>query len=90
LRELLRRAGYDVHTSSHLGDAKLLMRVTCFDLVLVGPQIASTPATRQAFDSACAKVPVLQLGPEFSTSDAGEAGAGLLGQIEARLNAKLA
>jgi anti-sigma B factor antagonist len=90
LRELLRRAGYDVHTSSHLGDAKLLMRVTCFDLVLVGPQIASTPATRQAFDTACAKVPVLQLGPEFSTSDAGEAGAGLLGQIEARLNAKLA
>jgi len=28
VRELLRRAGYDVHTSSHVGDALLLMRVT--------------------------------------------------------------
>ena len=36
LRELLRRAGYDVHTSSHRGDALMLMRVTRFDLLLAG------------------------------------------------------
>jgi anti-sigma B factor antagonist len=88
LRELLRRGGYDVHTSSHVGDARLLMRVTRFDLVLVGPDVAASPAARQAFQTACASLPVIELGGEFSTRDAGEAGAALLEKIEARLNPK--
>jgi anti-sigma B factor antagonist len=87
LRELL-RAGYDVHTSSHLRDALILMRITHFDLVLVGPDIPASPAGQQAFQSACAKLRVIELGSEFSTRDAGEAGAGLLAKIEARLNSK--
>jgi anti-sigma B factor antagonist len=90
LRELLRSAGYDVHTSSHLPDAMILMRVTRFDLLLSGPDIGASPAARQAFQSACAKLPVFELGSEFSTEDAGEAGARLLEQIEARLNQKIA
>jgi anti-sigma B factor antagonist len=81
LRELLRREGYDVHTSSHLRDAMILMRITHFDLLLVGPDIGAAPATRQAFESACAKLPIIELGSEFSTRDAGEAGAGLLEKI---------
>jgi len=89
LRELL-RAGYDVHTSSHLRDAMLLMRITHFDVVLVGPDIPASPAAQQAFQSACAKLNVIELGSEFSTRDAGEAGAGLLEKIEARLNSKTA
>jgi hypothetical protein len=89
LRELL-RAGYDVHTSSHLRDAMLLMRITHFDIVLVGPDIPASPAAQQAFQSACAKLNVIELGGEFSTRDAGEAGAGLLEKIEARLNSKTA
>jgi hypothetical protein len=89
-RELLRRAGYDVHTSSHLRDAMILMRVTRFDLLLSGPDVNASPATRQAFQTACASLPVIELGSEFSTLDAGEAGAGLLQQIEARLNQKIA
>jgi anti-sigma B factor antagonist len=88
LRELLRRDGYDVHTSSHLRDALILMRITHFDLLLVGPDIAAAPATRQAFQSACASLPVIELGSEFSTSDAGEAGAGLLTKIEALIKSK--
>ena len=90
LRELLRRAGYDVHTSSHRGDALLLMRVTRFDLLLAGPDMTSSGATQQAFQAACAKLPVIELGSEFSTLDAGEAGAGLLEKIEARLKPKIA
>jgi anti-sigma B factor antagonist len=90
VRELLRRAGYDVHTSSRVGDALLLMRVTHFDLLLVGPDMAASPATQQAFHAACASLPVIELGSEFSTSHAGEAGAGLLERIEARLNPKTA
>jgi anti-sigma B factor antagonist len=90
LRELLRRAGYDVHTSNHLRDALILMRITHFDLLLVGPDLAASPASRQAFDSACSKLPVIELGGEFSTLDAGEAGAGLLEKIAARLDPKTA
>ncbi len=89
LRELLRRAGYDVHTSSHRGDALLLMRVTRFDLLLAGPDMTSSSAgVLQAFQAACAKLPVIELGSEFSTLDAGEASAGLLERIAARLNLK--
>jgi len=88
LRELLRRAGYDVHTSSKRGDALLLMRVTRFDLLLAGPDMTTSPATQQAFQAACASLPVIELGSEFSTRDAGEAGTALLQTIEARLRLK--
>ena len=90
LRELLRRSGFDVHTSSHLGDALLLMRVTHFDLLLVGPDMPASPATRQSFHAACASLPVIELGSRFSTSHAGEAGAEVLERIEARLKPKTA
>jgi hypothetical protein len=63
------------------------MRVTRFDLLLLGPDIAGSPATHQAFQTASARMPVIELGNEFSTCEAGEAVAGLLKKIEARLNA---
>jgi anti-sigma B factor antagonist len=88
LRELLRCAGYDVHTTSYLRDTLILMRATHFDLLLVGPDMTASPATQQAFQAARASLAVIDLGSEFSTRDAGEAGAGLLQQIEARLNPK--
>jgi len=90
LRELLHRAGYDVHTSSKRGDAMLLMRVTRFDLLLIGSGMTTSAVTPQAFHAACAGLPVIELGSEFSTCDAGEAIAGLLANIEARLNPKIA
>ena len=90
LRELLRREGYDVHTSSHLRDAMILMRITHFDLLLVGPDVAAAPATLQAFQLASANLPVIELGSEFSTRDAGEAAAALLEKIQARLSLKTA
>src|SRR5579863_995335 len=39
VRETLRRAGYDVHTSSHLRDALILMRVSRFDALVVGSDL---------------------------------------------------
>jgi anti-sigma B factor antagonist len=89
LRELL-RAGYDVHTTNHLSDALILMRVTHFDLLLVGPGLTASPAKLQAFQAACAKFPVIELGTGFSTDDAGAAGAGLLEKIEALFNSNSA
>jgi len=90
LRELLRRAGYDVQSSSRVSDAMLLMRVTHYDLLLAGPDMTASPASPQAFREACARIPVIELGGEFSTSHAGEAAAGLLEKIEARLKSKSA
>jgi CheY-like chemotaxis protein len=90
LRELLHRSGYHVHTSSRLGDALILMRVSHFDLLLVGAELTSSAATHNGFQAACAKVPVIELGRDFSSCDAGEACAGLLQKIEARFNPKIA
>jgi hypothetical protein len=88
LRELLHGAGYDVQSSCRVSDVLLLMRVTHFDLLLVGPDRTASPASPQSFQEACASLPVIELGSEFSTSDAGEAGAALLESIEARLHPK--
>lgn len=88
LRELLRRGGYDVHSSGSLPDALILMRVIHPVLLLVGPNLAASPATKQAFDEACAKQPVVELGKEFSTLDAGEAASRLLENIRVRLAPK--
>ncbi|MGA8493129.1 MAG: anti-sigma factor antagonist [Terriglobales bacterium] len=90
MRELLCRSGYQVHSSSRLSDALILMRVTNFDLLLAGPGITASPANQQAFQAACARVPVIELGSDFSTRDAGEAGAGLLEMVQSRLRQKTA
>ena len=90
LRALLRRAGYDVHTSSRLSDALILMRITCFDLLLLGPGMTASAGTQKNFQAACASLPVIELGSEFSTQHAGEAGVGLLDAVGARLNSKTA
>lgn len=88
LRELLKRGGYEVHTSSNVRDALILMRVTCPALVVLGTELSASPAIRMAFDEACARVPLVELSGEFSTLEAGEAGSRLLESIQVRLQAK--
>ncbi len=85
LRELLRRAGYDTHTSNNLRDALLLMRVMRFDLMLLGPGLAAAPAIEKSFREASASVPAIELGSDFSTLEAGTAAAGLMEKIAACL-----
>jgi len=48
-----------------------------------------TPSAKspQNFQDACSKCPVIELGDEFSTRDAGDAAAHLLETIAARLGA---
>lgn len=83
IRELLRRAGYDVHTSNNLRDGLILMRVTRFDLVLMGAGVTASPATEKSFRDTCAALPVIELANDFSTQEAGEAAASLLEKIAA-------
>lgn len=85
VRELLRRAGYDVHTSNNLRDALILMRVSHFDLLLLGAELSASPATEKSFRDVCANVPRVELGSEFSTLEAGEAASALLEKIAAQL-----
>lgn len=85
VRELLRRAGYDVHSSSSVRDALVLMRVSRFDLVVAGADLTASPVTEKSFRDACAAVPVIELGSEFSTLEAGQATTELLAKIAARL-----
>jgi anti-sigma B factor antagonist len=82
LREVLRRAGYEVQTSTSLSDALMLARVGHPHLILVGPERASGVAALGA-----AGVPVLELGKEFSTAHAGEAVEALLERIRGKLGA---
>lgn len=85
LRELLRRAGYNVYTSDNLRDSLILMRVTPPGLLLLGPDVPGSEATHEAFQSACAQCPVIELGSEFSMLEAGDAASRLLDQVSARL-----
>ena len=86
LRELLRRAGYNVLTNNNLHDSLILIRATQPGLVIVGPNLMSSPGTQKAFRDACAKLSVLELGDEFATLDAGQAGSELLKKIQERLH----
>lgn len=85
LRELLKRRGYDVQTTVSLPDALILLRASCPALLVVGPSLTASPATRQAFETACTRIPVVEMGSEFATLDAGEAASRLLECIQARL-----
>jgi hypothetical protein len=50
-----------------------------------GPDMTASPSTPSGFQTACASIPVIELGGNFSKHDAGKAGAELLHEIEVRL-----
>jgi len=86
LRELLRSAGYRVLTSSNLPDALILIRATRPGLIIVGPSLRASAASRRAFESICTTTPVVELGDEFSSLDAGNVASELLEKIRVRLD----
>jgi len=80
LRELLGRAGYNVLTNNNLRDAMILLRATRPGLAILGPSLKGAPGAEQTFRGACA-APVIELGEEFSTLEAGQAASELLEKI---------
>jgi anti-sigma B factor antagonist len=82
LREVLRRAGYEVHTISSLRDSLILIRVVRPELLLVGADVAALPAA-QGFPALCPGVPIVELAKDFCTLDAGQASSDLLDKIDA-------
>jgi hypothetical protein len=87
LRELLRHAGYDVHTTSSVHDALLLSRVAHPRLLVIGHQVGSSPDRRAAIEAACASIPCVSLPDDFSSQHAGDAGTALLAEVRSRLAA---
>jgi DNA-binding NtrC family response regulator len=83
LRELLGRAGYNVHTNNNLRDSLILLRATRPGLTILGPNLKAAPGTEQAFRAACTASRVLELGDEFSTLEASQAASDLLEKIRA-------
>jgi anti-sigma B factor antagonist len=87
LRELLRNSGYDVQTTTGLGDAMMLLRVDRPKLILLGHDAIASPERKAALISACSNVPCISLSEDFSTQHAGEAAEGLLREIRSHVPA---
>ena len=85
VRELLRNAGYNVLTNSNVRDALILIHATRPKLLVLGPSLTGSPGTMQNFRSTCSTLPIVELGDEFSSLDAGQAGSDLLRNIQACL-----
>jgi len=83
LREVLRREGYEVHTTTSLSDSLLLIRVLRPDLLLLGSNLAAPPATLQTFRAISAGVPVVELEQGFCALEAGKASSDLMEKIGA-------
>jgi anti-anti-sigma factor len=82
LTALLKRSGYDVLTARHPSDALTMALVTCPQILVCGPSIQEDRHALQKLQSGAPKVRFVLLPPDFSTSDAGEAGSVLIRQIE--------
>ena len=85
LRELLRNSGYEVHTTTSLGDAMMLLRVDRPKLILLGHDAIASPERKAALIKAGAHVPCISLSGEFSTQHAGEAAEALLREIQSHV-----
>jgi anti-anti-sigma factor len=83
LRELLRHAGYRVLTTSMLHDAKILLKATRPNLIIVGPRTVPLreKGAAELLGQIAPTVPVCVLEEDFSKRDHGEAGVGLLEKI---------
>ena len=74
-------AGYNVLTSNNLHDSLILLKAARPHLTVRGPNLKAAPGAEQAFLHSTAGSPVVELGDEFSTLDAGQAASELLEKI---------
>ena len=83
VRELLRRAGYNVVTTRMLADAQVLLKATRPSLIVLGPRVVKVRErnTQELFGQIAPKVPICVLEEDFSTRDPGEAGVTLLERV---------
>jgi anti-sigma B factor antagonist len=88
---LLKRAGYTVWTTRNPGEIMTLAAVNAPKLVLAGPGVPGVPVAVEALDRLRKSEPgvrILQLPPDFSTAEAGDAGVELVSRIGALLESR--
>lgn len=88
LRALLTSSGYTVHAAWSVMDAKNLVSAIKPELVICGAGMLALPTAATAleyFRERAPKVQILQLPPDFSAADAGEAGKDLVDRVQALL-----
>ena len=88
LRALLTSSGYKVHTAWNLMDAKSLVSAIKPQLVICGGGMQGLPTAAAALDyfrERAPKAQILQLPPEFSAAEAGQAGEDLVNRVRSLL-----
>jgi anti-anti-sigma factor len=87
VRVLLQRSGYDVFTTQYLSDALTIAmsKVSPTTLVILGPGVRSKETAIEKFRESLPNAKVLHLPPDFSTSDADQAGSELVSRVRSLL-----
>jgi anti-sigma B factor antagonist len=85
VRELLKQAGYGVMTATNLPDALILLKATRPKVLVIGADLRSARDTSAAatFNHLADARTVVELPPDFSSRDAGQAGQHVLDQVRA-------
>lgn len=83
IRTVLQRAGYSVSTTDNVADAKLLLRASGADLLILGPNLQKIPADRtvELLSPHCSHAAIVTLGPDFHHADAAMASSQLLAMV---------
>jgi len=85
---LFKSSGYEVFTTRRLGDAMTLVQATRPRVVICGPGMLALPtgeAALEKFRQSGPNVQILLLPSDFSTADAGQAGADLVNRVQSLL-----
>jgi len=85
---LLKRSGYEVLASRHPSDALTLVMVSSPHVVICGPGIQADGKTVQKMRESSPKARLIFLPPDFSVSDAGDAGTNLVEQVRSILESR--
>lgn len=90
LRELLLRGGYNPLTNNNIHDALILLTAARPRLVILGPNPPSDHPGQiwERFRKTVMCLPVVELENDFSSREAGQAGAQLLGTVRGLLSPK--
>jgi anti-sigma B factor antagonist len=88
VRAVLAGAGYEVHTAWNLADGKNMVNAMKPQMLICGAGIAGLPlgeALLERFRQSGPNVHVLELPPDFSTAEAGQAGTDLVNRVKSLL-----
>jgi len=85
LKVLLQRSGYQVFATQYPSDAAALVMGARSSLVICGPAMRANEAGVAKIRQSAPNVQLLQLPPDFSTSDADQAGPELVNRVRSML-----